>query len=211
MSLFPIFLKIKDRPCLVVGSGPIGEGKARGLLERGAAVRIVGPRATGLIQKWAEEGKVVWHRRSFKPSDLAGMFLVVVATSSRKMNERVYREAVRRRVLCNVVDDPAHCDFYYGAVVRRGSLQIAISTSGRSPALAQRLRRELEEQFGSDFGAWIEELGRTRRKLRAKVKEPNRRQQLLHRLVSQGEYSKFVRSRPRKARVQPAAKIPPKR
>ena len=168
MRLFPIFLKVKSRPCLVVGSGPIGEGKARGLLERGATVCIVGPRATETVREWAKKGKVVWHRRSYKPSDLASMFLVVVATSSRKTNEHVYREAVRRRVLCNVVDDPAHCDFYYGAIVRRGPLQIAISTSGRSPALAQRLKRELGDQFGPDFGAWIEELGRARRRLRAK-------------------------------------------
>ncbi len=211
MSLFPIFLKIKGRPCLVVGSGPIGEGKARGLLERGAAVCIVGPRATGLIRQWAKEGKVVWHCRSFKPSDLKGKFLVVVATSSRKTNERVYREAVRRRVLCNVVDDPAHCDFYYGAIVCRGPLQIAISTSGRSPALAQRLRRELENQFGWDFGAWIEELGRARRTLRATVKEPKRRQQLLHRLASQEEYTEFVRSKAGNAPVERVRKISPKR
>ena len=211
MSLFPIFLKIKGRHCLVVGSGPIGEGKARGLLERGAVVHIVGPRATETIRRWAKKGKLVWHPRSFKPSDLAGMFLAVVATSSRKTNERVYREALRRRVLCNVVDDPAHCDFYYGAVVRRGPLQIAVSTSGRSPALAQRLKRELEDQFSTDFGAWIEDLGRARRKVRATTKDPKRRQQLLHRLASREEYAEFAQSKVMKGRVQSVKKISPER
>ncbi len=211
MSLFPIFVKIKGRPCLVVGSGPIGEGKARGLLERGAAVHIVGPRATQVVRQWAKKGKVVWHPRPFKPSDLAGMVLAVVATSSRKTNARVYREAVRRRVLCNVVDDPTHCDFYYGAIVRRGPLQIAISTSGRSPALAQRLKRELEDQFSRDFGAWIEDLGRARWKVRATTKDPKRRQRLLHRLASREKYAEFVRSKAMKGRVQSVKKISPRR
>ncbi len=211
MSLFPIFLKVKGRSCLVVGSGPIGEGKARGLFERGATVHIVGPRATAAVRHWAKTGKVVWHRRPFKPSDLAGMFLVVVATSSRKTNERVYRAALRRRVLCNVVDDPAHCDFYYGAIVRRGPLQVAISTSGLSPALAQRLKRELEDQFGADFGVWIEELGRARRRLRATIKDPKRRRRLLHRLADRGKYSKFVRSEAARSLVQTARGISPRR
>ncbi len=202
MGLFPVFLKVKGRPCLVVGAGTIGEGKARGLLEQGAAVSIVGPRATETVRQWAKEGKVVWHRRSFKPSDLAGMVLVVVATSSRKTNERIYREAVRRRVLCNVVDDPAHCDFYYGAIVRRGPLQIAISTSGRSPALAQRLKRELERQYGAEFGAWTEELGRVRSKLRATIKDPKRRQQLSHRMASGRMLAEFVRSKAAKSGVR---------
>ena len=118
---------------------------------------------------------------------------------------------MRRRVLCNVVDDPAHCDFYYGAVVRRGPLQIAISTSGRSPALAQRLKRELGDQFGPDFGAWIEDLGRARRRLRATIKDAKRRQQSLHRLVSRGEYSEFVRSKAMKGRVRSVKKVSPKR
>ncbi len=202
MGLFPIFLKVKDRACLVVGAGPIGEGKARGLFERGGCVCIVGPRATKAVRQWAKEGKVAWHRRSFKPSDLSSMFLVVVATSSRKTNERIYREAVRRRVLCNVVDDPAHCDFYYGAIVRRGPLQIAISTSGRSPALAQRLKRELERQFGAEFGAWIEQLGRVRSKLRANIKDPKRRQQLSHRMASGRMFAQFVRSKAAKSGVR---------
>jgi siroheme synthase-like protein len=195
VSLFPVFLRLKGRPCLVVGAGRVGEGKARSLLERGGMVCLVGPRATKTVKQWAKNGKVVWHPRSFKPSDLEGMFLVVVATPSRKLNEAVYREACRRRVLCNVVDDPARCDFYYGAIVRRGPLQIAISTSGRSPALAQRLRRELADQFGPEFGVWVEELGRARRRLRLASVSPKRRQQLLRRLASWEEYADFVRSK----------------
>jgi siroheme synthase-like protein len=199
VSLFPVFLKLKGRHCLVVGAGPIGEGKARGLLERGATVRIVGLRATETVRRWAKNGKVVWLPRSFHSSDLAGAFLVVVATSSRKLNQRVYREALRQRVLCNVVDDPVHCDFYYGAIVRRGPLQIAISTSGRSPALAQRLKHDLEDQFGPEFGVWVEQLGRARRKVRATTRDPRRRKQLLHRLASWENYAEFVRNKAAKS------------
>jgi precorrin-2 dehydrogenase/sirohydrochlorin ferrochelatase len=195
MSLFPVFLKLKGRRCLVVGAGTVAEAKVRGLLEGGADVRVVGPLATGTLRQWARKGKLVWHARSFQPRDLEGMFLVVAATSSRQLNKRVYQEAARRRVLCNVVDDPARCDFYYGAVVRHGPLQIAISTSGCSPALAQRLKRELEKQFGLEYGAWVEQLGEARRSLLARIMDPKRRQQLLHSMASGEGYGAFVRSK----------------
>jgi siroheme synthase-like protein len=180
---------------LVVGAGTVAEAKVRSLLKGGADVRVVGPKATQTLRQWAREGKLVWHVRSFVPSDLEGMFLVVVATSSRWLNERVYQEAARRRVLCNVVDDPARCDFYYGAVVRRGPLQIAISTTGCSPALAQRLKGELEKQFGPEYGARVEQLGKTRRRLFARTMDPKRRQRLLHHLASGEGYPAFVRSK----------------
>ena len=202
MRLFPVFLKLKGRRCLVVGAGIVGEAKVRTLLEGGADVRVVGPKATETLKQWARKGKLVWHARSFQPSDLEGMFLVVVATSSRQLNEYVYQEAAQRRVLCNVVDDPAHGDFYYGAVVRRGPLQIAISTSACSPALAQRLKRELEKQFGPEYGAWVEQLGETRRRLLARIMDPKRRQRLLHHLASGEGYAAFVRSKRGKRRVE---------
>ncbi len=98
MSLFPAFWKLRRERCLVVGAGPIGEGKARGLRDHGAALRIVGPQATATIRRWAKNGRVVWHPRPFRPADLEAMFLVVVATSFRKLNERIYQEALQRRV-----------------------------------------------------------------------------------------------------------------
>jgi precorrin-2 dehydrogenase/sirohydrochlorin ferrochelatase len=111
---------------LVVGAATVAEAKVRSLLEGGANVRMLGPRATETLQQWAGEGKLVWQSRSFEPPDFEGTFLVVVVTFSRQLNERVSQKAARRRVLCNAVDDPARCDFYNGAVVRRGPLQIAI-------------------------------------------------------------------------------------
>jgi precorrin-2 dehydrogenase/sirohydrochlorin ferrochelatase len=184
MSLFPMFLKLEGRSCLVIGADSIAQSKIRSLLVAGATVRVVAPRASAAIQEWANAGVVAWEARSFEVTDLDGAFLVVAATSSSAVNETIFWEAQRRNILCNVVDDPAHCDFYYPAVVRRGELQFAISTGGHSPALAQRLRRELEGQFGAEYAGWLDELGKARQQLFANGAEPDQRRHLLHELAS---------------------------
>src|SRR5437899_9366225 len=180
-----MFLKLEDRPCLVVGAGTVAEGKINRLLLAGAVVCVVAPRANAAVQEWARTSAIRWEEREFSPLDLDDVFLVVVATSSKDVNESVFREAQSRNVLCNVVDDPEHCDFYYPAVVRRGQLQIAISTAGESPALAQRLRRELEIQFGPEYESWVEQLGKARSELFARDINPEERRRRLHELASQ--------------------------
>src|SRR6266567_106521 len=182
--MFPMFLKLEARRCLVVGAGVVAEGKIRGLLEAGASVQVVAPQAVLQVQKWAWEGTIAWSARGFESHDLDGAFLVIVATSSPELNAKVFNEAREKRVLCNSVDDPEHCDFYYPAVVNRGDLQIAISTNGRSPALAQRLRQELEEQFGPEYEAWVKQLGAARDQLTAKQVALEPRRKLLHELAS---------------------------
>lgn len=194
MSLFPIFLKLEGRACLVVGAGTVGEGKIRSLIESGARVRAVAPEATPAVEQWARAGKIRWQRRRFRTSDLAGVFLVVVATPSRQTNARIFRQAERRGVLANVVDDPPHCDFYCPAVVRRGPLQIAVSTEGRSPGLAQRLRRELEARVAPRFGDWVEEVGRQRRRLLTRRMGRKRRLRLLARWTSPASWNRFLQS-----------------
>ena len=198
MPLFPAFLKLSGRRCLVVGAGPVAEEKIEGLLRAEAYVRVVAPRATRRIRDWARAGKVRWAARKFRASDFTGAFLAVAATSSPKLHAQIYRQARRRGVLCNVVDDPEHCDFYYGAVVRRGELQIAISTGGHSPALAQRLRRRMEREFGREYARWLKELGAKRKKLFARAMPPARRRAMLHRLASEVSFEKFLRQRKRK-------------
>jgi len=195
MNLFPIFLKLAGRRCLVVGAGPVGESKIESLFLAGADVRVVAPRATRAVRAWGCAGKVCWEARGFKPADLDSVSLVVAATSSAELHEQIFQEARRRRVLCNVVDDPARCDFYYPAVVRRGHLQIAISTSGHSPALAQHLKRELDQQFGPEYETWVEQLGEARQKLLARAIDPARRRRLLHRLASRQAFEAFLRRR----------------
>ncbi|HJY85490.1 MAG TPA: bifunctional precorrin-2 dehydrogenase/sirohydrochlorin ferrochelatase [Candidatus Acidoferrales bacterium] len=184
MALFPMFVKLEGRPCLVVGAGRVAEAKIRSLLATGAAVRVVGRSPTSAVKGWARTGRISWAPREFDPGDLDGVVVVVSATSP-EVNERVCREARRRGVLANVVDEPLHCDFYYPAVVRRGDLQIAISTGGNSPALAQRLRKELEKRFGPEYESWVRELGKERKKLLEQAMDPRHRRRLLHRMASQ--------------------------
>ena len=127
--------------------------------------------------------------------DLEDAFLVIAATSSPAVNEEVFRAGKERGVLCNVVDDPEHCDFYYPAVVHRGALQIAISTGGHSPALAHRLRVELDQQFGPEYEAWVEEVGRQRRQIMARDLPGAHRRELLEQIASRAAYEDFVRRR----------------
>jgi len=186
MSLFPLFLKLEGRPVLVVGGGEIAEGKIASLLHTGASVHVVAPTATPAISAWAQETKIQWHKRSFQAEDAKDHDLVIAATSSTDVNHQVYAEAHLHGVLCNVVDDPPYCDFYFPAVVRRGDLQIAISTGGQSPALAQQLRAQLESQFGPEYAERLSELGRERREILATYPPGKDRKKLLHQLAQQG-------------------------
>jgi siroheme synthase-like protein len=185
ISLFPMFLKLEGKRCLVVGAGKVGEPKICTLLGTGADIHVVSLEATKATHELAEEGKVRLSLRVFAPSDLDGIFLVIVATSSRELNDSIYREAQQRGALCNVVDDPPRCNFFYPAVVRRGALQIAVSTSGQSPSLAKKLRQQLEQQFGPGYARWVEELGATRRRVLASHLSPERKRELLRSLASQ--------------------------
>src|SRR5438552_5496341 len=196
--LFPMFLRLSARPCLVLGAGTIAESKIAGLLEAGGRVRVVAPEATPQVRSWAQSNSIEWHQRSFQPDDLTGMFLVVAATSSAELHQRIFEEATRRGVLCNIVDVPVLCDFYYPAVVQRGALQIAISTAGKSPALAQRLRKQLEEQFGPEFEEWLAQLGEVRDRLQSANANPEQRKRLLHEDASEEAFEAFLRNRRQK-------------
>jgi len=183
-SLFPMFVKLEGKRCLVVGAGKVGEPKIGGLMEIGARIHVIALEVSEAVHAWADAGKITLELRAFAAGDLDGTFLAVVATASRALNGSIYREAQRRGVLCNVVDDPEYCDFYYPAVVRRGDLQIAISTSGQSPSLAQKLRQQLERQFGPGYAQWVAELGETRKLVLASDLDPQRKSDLLHSLAS---------------------------
>jgi precorrin-2 dehydrogenase / sirohydrochlorin ferrochelatase len=183
-NLFPMFLKLEGRRCLVVGAGKVGEPKIAGLIETAADIRVVALSTSSTVLEWEKAGKIALELRAFSLNDLADIFLVVVATASRELNELIYREAQQRNILCNIVDVPEYCDFYYPAVVRRGDLQIAISTNGQSPSLAQKLRQQLERQFGPGYSRWVSELGATRKLVLASELEPERKSELLHALAS---------------------------
>ena len=183
MELFPLFLRLQNRSCLVVGAGSIAAPKIVSLLRAGGVVTVVAPAAISEVQSRAHAGELIWREREFTGSDLGGVFLVVAATGLREVNHRVAELARAQGVLCNSVDDPPDCDFFYPSVVRRGDLQIAISTAGKSPALAQQLREEIDRMLPADTGAWLDRLGETRLKMLAAVPASEERKLALHQLA----------------------------
>lgn len=199
-ALFPMFLKLAGQHCLVVGAGHIAEQKLDALLASGADVRVVAPHASDAIRGLAENGKVRWIQRAFEASDLDDVALVIAATGDRAVNEQVFHHATLKRVLCNTVDAPEQCHFYYPAVVRRGDLQIAISTAGKSPALAQRLRAELEVLIGPEYEDLLRWLGRVRAALFRRAIDPQQRKKALHRMASRAVVERLVTARKRRVK-----------
>lgn len=183
MSLFPAFLKLRGRPCMVVGAGEIAWSKITSLLEAEANVQVIAVEIRDEVRQLASQGRIRLAQRAYDASDLSGQFLVIAATDDRDTNAAVYRDAEARNILCNAVDDPPNCDFYFGSVVRRGDLQIAISTAGESPAVAQRLRREIDGLLAPDFGRWLADLGELRREILQLHPPGDHRKQLLHTLA----------------------------
>jgi precorrin-2 dehydrogenase/sirohydrochlorin ferrochelatase len=185
MPLFPIFLKLTGRPCLVIGAGNLAESKIESLRAAEAQVTVIAPEASAAIDRLAAEGSLTWLQRPYEPGDIAPeTFLVVTATNVPEVNRAVYLEATAKSILCNAVDDPPYCDFFFPSIVRRGDLQIAISTAGQSPALAQRLRKELNAALPLDLGAWLAELGNLRREVLQLEPLNEARKQLLHDLAT---------------------------
>src|SRR6266849_3933 len=192
MPLFPAFLKLEGRRVLVGGGGAIAADKIPGLLNAGAKIRVVAPQINPELGEWVRNRQIDWCPKCFEGEDLHGAFLVIAATAQRSVNQQVFQEANKRGLLCNAVDDIENCHFYYGSIVQRGDLQIAISTNGKSPALAQRLRKELEEQFGPEYAAWVEWLGVARDMLRAQQNQPEQTKHLLHLLASEPSFERFL-------------------
>ncbi len=184
MDLFPIFLKLTGRPCLVIGAGHLAESKIESLLTAHGQVTVIAPQASEKIQDLAAAGEITLHQRPYAAGDVQNYFLVVTATNVPAVNRAVFHEATAANVLCNAVDDPPFCDFYFPSVVRRGDLQIAISTAGASPALAQRLRKEINAQLPLDTGDWLTDLGNLRREVVAAEPLNESRRLLLHQLAT---------------------------
>lgn len=199
-ALFPMFLKLEACQCVVVGAGAIASQKLDSLLESGAEVHVIAPEANDTIRELARNGRVAWTQEEFRAEHLAGAKLVIAATGDPAVNEQVYRAAQEHGVLCNSVDEPERCDFFYPAVVRRGDLQIAISTAGKSPALAQRIRKDLEAQFDSSYVSWLEWLGTVRQLFFQHHVEPGLRKEALHRIVDRAVFERFKSFRERKRR-----------
>lgn len=186
MAYYPVNLDVTDRACLVIGGGQVGARKVAGLLACGARVTVVGLAATPPIREWARKGIIAYHERAYRSDDLDGVFLVIGATNDNVLNQHIHAAARERQVLCNIADQPALCNFILPAVVRRGDLVIAASTSGQSPALAKKLRQELEVAYGEEYAQGLQWLGAIRKKLLATDHAPEAHKALFNKLIDAG-------------------------
>jgi uroporphyrin-III C-methyltransferase/precorrin-2 dehydrogenase/sirohydrochlorin ferrochelatase len=184
MDLFPVFLKLEGRRVLIVGGGNVGLEKITSLSTSGAHLRVITPRAIEAVQQLALQGKLTWEPRAFNDNDVTTADLVIAATDDPAVNTTVFQAARRHHILCNSADDPPNCDFYFPSIVRRGPLQIAISTAGESPAMAQQLRREIDAALPTDLGPSLTALGHLRRDVIAAYPPGEDRKKLLHTLAS---------------------------
>jgi len=185
---YPIFLDLTGKRCLVVGEGPEMASKIQGLIEAGAEVVYVNPRASDEIAALAKRGEMLWAAREFAPPDLDGCFLVIARLED---NSEIFRLAEERGVLCNAVDDPEHCRFIFGSVHRQGELTIAISTNGVAPALAVRLKERLQREIGPEYAVLLELLQRIRAEIRARIPDFARRRELWYRIIDSGALEKI--------------------
>lgn len=167
MALFPLFVELAGRPCVVLGGGAVAERKVAGLLEAGAVVTIVSPVLTPALTALVSAGRIAHIERGYRPGDLAGASLAFAATDDGTINAAVAHEGRERGVWVNAADDPAHCDAILPAVVRRGAITIAVGTGGASPALARAVRERVELALPEAYGALAEIAGSVRRELRA--------------------------------------------
>jgi precorrin-2 dehydrogenase/sirohydrochlorin ferrochelatase len=165
---YPLFLDISRRKCVVIGGGNVSERKVARLLACGARVEVVGKALTPKLAELKVRGIIVHHEADYDEDQINGAFLVIGATDSAAVNDRIAQDARIRGILVNIVDDPARCDFILPSIVERGDLAIAVSTGGRSPALAKKLRAELESAYGPEYAVLVKILGELREKAIAK-------------------------------------------
>ncbi len=184
MRYYPINLDIQNRNCLVVGGGGVGTRKVKTLLDCGAWVTLVSPEISPQLRDLAASGDIILKERSYQSDDLSNMFLVIGATDDEKLNKQISSDADRLNTLCNIADRPEVCNFILPSIVHRDDLVITISTSGQSPAMAKKLRKSLENQFGKEYGTLLRLMGAIRKKLLQQAHEPEAHKPLFEQLIN---------------------------
>lgn len=184
MRYYPINLDIQNRNVLVVGGGGVGTRKVRTLMACGARVTVVSLETSRQLRDLAASGAIRLEERSYQSNDLSGMFLVIGATNDEKLNRQISGDADRLNTLCNIADRPEVCNFILPSIVQRDDLVITISTSGKSPALAKKLRKALENQFGEEYGRLLRLMGAIRKRLLQQAHEPEAHKPLFEQLLN---------------------------
>jgi precorrin-2 dehydrogenase len=184
MKYYPVYLDLRDRPCLIVGGGQVAERKTLSLLEAGANVTVISPSLTQKLQELSQSGKIIHLPKTFDDKDLTGALLVIAATDSREVNTSIGRLCKKRNILVNVVTPPDESSFIVPSVVERGELLIAVSTSGMSPALSKKIRQELEERYGPEYEVFLRKMSMLRARLMNEVKDEGVRREILQALAN---------------------------
>ncbi|MDY0094254.1 MAG: bifunctional precorrin-2 dehydrogenase/sirohydrochlorin ferrochelatase [Candidatus Vecturithrix sp.] len=187
-TLFPIFLKLKNQLCTVVGGGQIAARKISGLLECQTTVRVIASAALPVLHQLSREQKIELHERAYQPGDIQDSLLVVAATNDDRLNNQIAQECAQQRILCNVVDTPDLCDFYYGSVYTCGELKIAISTNGAAPAFGKKIKAELAERYPETLRPYLRYLQKMREIAKEKIASTAQRQQILETIVQDAEF-----------------------
>ena len=183
MRYYPVHLDIQGRNCLVVGGGAVGTRKVETLRACGAQVTVVSPAATEPLRDLAAQGAIRLRLRDYASEDLSEMFLVIGATDDEALNRRISADAEQRRILCNIADRPEVCNFILPSILQRGDLTITVSTSGKSPAFAKKLRRTLAAQYGPEYAAFLDLMGAIRQRLLAEAHAPEAHKALFEALI----------------------------
>lgn len=180
---YPVFLDLEGRLCVVIGGGPVAEGKVLGLLESGARILVVAPNLTPALAELDRKGRFERRERTYRQGDLKGAFLAIAATNDRAVHERVAAEAKQRNVLLNVVDDVPLCQFIAPSIARKGDLTVAVSTGGAAPVLAVRLRQQIEKLLRPEHARFLEIAATLRQPLARRYPDFAERRDLWYRLV----------------------------
>jgi len=183
MSYYPVNLNLQNVSCLVVGGGQVGERKILTLLSCGARVYLISRNLTPTLKDEVGQGRVIWLAQEYESRFLQDKFLIIGATDDQELNERISREARERGILCNIADNPPLCDFILPSLVRRGDLSIAISTGGKSPALAKKIRRNLDQEFPESYGPYVELLGLVRSQVLSRGMTQKENQKIFEALI----------------------------
>jgi precorrin-2 dehydrogenase/sirohydrochlorin ferrochelatase len=183
MKYYPAYLDLRDRPCVVIGGGTVAERKTLALLEAGAEVTIISPALTPKLHEFSDTGKITHLKKQFEESDLSGEFLVIAATPSAEVNTQVATACRKRRVLVNVAVPPEESSFIVPSVVERGDLMIAISTSGASPALAKKIRQDIEQRYGTEYGLFLDKMSAIRNRVREEIPDLLKRHEVFQTIV----------------------------
>lgn len=185
MAVFPLFIDLKGKRCVIIGAGRVAERKIETLLEFSTDILVISPETTERIQQLKWEDKLVVIKKRYSEEDIEGAFMVIAATSDSKVNEKIYCDAVKRNIFVNVVDNPERCTFIFPSVVKRGELVVGISTSGSYPVLSKKIREKINSVLPKKLGSMVQTLKECRKRAEQQIPDSCNRKELLDKIADE--------------------------